>query len=271
MFLFCSKNENGEENDIPKEYTYQIKEEKITVMNGEIWGQIYLPDNLEKSAKTVILSHGFNGTYEFGIPYAEELSKKGYVVYIFDFINGSIISRSGTDTEKMSIFEQVRQLKDITEKISEKNYVDKANIYLAGHSQGGLVSALMAAENKDMIKGLILLAPGFAISDYVNQFFKSADDIPETSTFLNATVGKKYVEELLGFDVFKEIVKFDKKVLIIHGTEDEISPIEYSRKAVELYKNAQIIEIENGDHSFSKEGNQETVTNSVIEFLKNDK
>ena len=264
FFMFCGNNENISEDNVIKEYTYKIEELKIKSGNNEIWGQIYTPDNLKKRAKTIIISHGFNGSYEFGLYYAEELVKKGYVVYVFDYINGSTISKSGNNTREMSIFDQVRQLKDVSFELIKQKYVDKDNLYLIGHSQGGLVSAIMASENKDIIKGLVLLAPGFAIADYISQFFESAGNIPESSTFLNATVGRKYIEELLGFDVFEKVIKFDKKVLIIHGIEDEIAPIEYSKKAIEVYNNAKMIEIKGGNHSFDREGDKKIIMDFAL-------
>ena len=186
------------------------------------------------------------------------------MVYVFDYINGSTISKSGNNTREMSIFDQVRQLKDVSFELIKQKYVDKDNLYLIGHSQGGLVSAIMASENKDIIKGLVLLAPGFAIADYISQFFESAGNIPESSTFLNATVGRKYIEELLGYDVFEKVIKFDKKVLIIHGIEDEIAPIEYSKKAIEVYNNAKMIEIKGGNHSFDREGDKKIIMDFAL-------
>ena len=45
--------------------------------------------------------------------------------------------------------------------------MDEENIFLMGTSQGGAVSAITAAANKEEIKGAILLYPAFVLVDRI--------------------------------------------------------------------------------------------------------
>ena len=52
---------------------------------------------------------------------------------------------------------------------------------------------------------------------------------------------------------YEQICTFKKPVLIIHGIEDKLVKIEYSRKANERYENCELIEV-HGDHGFILKG-----------------
>ena len=76
-----------------------------------IYGKIFLPQSKKKEKfPTVIYSHGFGGSYEYGVDYAKALAKKGYAVYCFDFCGGSPGSRSSGSTLEMSIFTEQKDL-----------------------------------------------------------------------------------------------------------------------------------------------------------------
>lgn len=63
-------------------------------------------------------------------------------------------------------------------------------------------------------------------------------------------VGKTYYERLLDYDFCKVIGKFDKDFLIIHGDRDNIVPLSYSEKAVEVYPSAELVVIIGAGHGF---------------------
>lgn len=43
---------------------------------------------------------------------------------------------------------------------------------------------------------------------------------------------------------------YDGKVLIVHGTSDNVAPISYSRRAIETFKDARLKEIPGAGHGF---------------------
>lgn len=231
------------------EYAYKIQELSVKRDGKQIYGELYLPQNTKTKLPTVIISHGLGGNYRTGAEYAKALAKLGYAVYCFDFRGGSTSSRSDGSTLEMSIFTQQNDLEDVIDTMKEQSFVDEENIFLLGTSQGGVVSAMTAASRND-IQGLILLYPAFVLIDMAKEQFKSIEDIPYTYQLLWMRVGKIYAEKLLDYDVYNEISHYKNDVLIIHGTEDNIVPLSYSKKAVDTYPSADLKVLNGSGHGF---------------------
>lgn len=233
-------------------YTYKTR--TLTVRRGKkkIFGKIFIPISGSKKKKfpTVIYSHGFGGNYEVGEPYARELAKKGYAVYCFDFCGGSPDSRSSGSTLEMSVFTEQKDLEAVIKRIKKQPYVDRKNIFLFGTSMGGMVSAITAAERKKEIRGLILFYPAFVLVDDAKKLYADESEIPKKSFYLWMDVGKTYFKDLLDYDAYAQIKKYKRKVLIVHGDEDDIVPLSYSRKAVKTYSSAELKVIKGAGHGF---------------------
>ena len=139
---------------------------------------------------------------------------------------------------------------------------------MLGASHGGLVSAITAAENKDIIKGMILLYPAFHIPDIIMNQFWNADEIPETFGFSGVTLGRGYAEEMMNYDVYGHIAAYDKDVLILHGDTDYIVPIAYSERALDFYPSAELKVISGSGHGFDWKDYGKAV-DYITEYLEN--
>lgn len=251
-------------------YEYQTRELYARRDENEIYGMIYVPQGAGEKMPAVIFSHGFGGNYQFGTQYAEALAAKGYVVYCFDFCGGSPESRSGGSTLEMSIFTEQADLEAVIHTMREQSFVDKENIFLMGTSQGGAVSAITAAANKEEIKGAILLYPAFVLVDRTKEQFENVEDIPDTYDLMWMTVGRAYAEKLLDYDIYKAISTYDKDVLLIHGDADSIVPLSYSEKAVESYDSARLEVLPGAGHGFYGSDAKQAVT-WILEYLETHK
>ena len=60
---------------------------------------------------------------------------------------------------------------------------------------------------------------------------------------------------------------YDGKVLIVHGTSDNVVPISYSRCAIETFKDAKLKEIPGAGHGF-RGTQQEEATKAIIDFVR---
>lgn len=140
-------------------------QELYAVRDGKrIYGELYLPQNISGKLPVVIYSHGFGGTHAYGVEYAKELVKLGYIVYCFDFCGGSSSSKSDGSTLEMSIFTEQADLEAVIMMIQELDFVDTHNIFLLGSSQGGVVSAITAAKNQSIIRGYYSSLSGICVS-----------------------------------------------------------------------------------------------------------
>ena len=115
---------------------------------------------------------------------------------------------------------------------------------------GGMVSAITAAEHKKEIRVLILFYPAFVLVDDANKLYAHEDEIPEKRFYLWMDVGKAYFKDLLDYDAYAQIKKYRRKVLIVHGDEDDIVPLSYSRKTKKTYASAALKVIKGAGHGF---------------------
>ena len=267
-----SEQSAEEKEQIPDMSTYEFETQELFAQRdgNRIYGVIYIPKNAGEKLPTVIFSHGFGGNYQVGAGYAEALAQKGYVVYCFDFCGGSTGSRSDGSTLEMSIFTEQADLEAVIHMIQQQSYVDKDNIFLMGSSQGGAVSAITAAANKEEIRGAVLLYPAFVLVDNTKEQFASVDEIPDTYYLMWMTVGRAYAEKLLDYDIYEAISVYDKDVLLIHGDADSIVPLSYSQKAVEVYDSARLEVLPGAGHGFHGSDAEQTIA-WTLEYLESHK
>lgn len=239
-----------------------IKNIVIRHNNRNISGRLYLPQ--KDKCPMVILSHGFNGSGDDFSEYAAILVKKGIGACTFDFCGGSLRSKSDLSTTEMTVFTEKEDLFAVIDFIEKQPYTEK--IFLFGASMGGLVSALCAQEHADKIQGMILLYPALCVADDWNKHFPKAEEIPAVYNAWEVPLGKAFFETLHNFNVFEHIGKFEKDVLIIHGDEDKIVPLEYSQKANEIYTNSRLEIFQGEGHGFSHENNNQAAE-MISEFI----
>lgn len=216
-----------------------------------IYGVLSKPDNGQKKHPIVIIAHGFNGTHHFGRNYFKMLNEIGYMCYTFDFPCGGTGSRSDNNTVNMSVLDEQKVLETIVRYFKSRPDVDKRNIVLLGSSQGGLIAALTAANMQKDVSKLILEFPALCIPDNWNSRYPQVSSIPDTTMIWRVPVGRRFFMELRDIHPYKSVAAYKRPVLIVHGDADPIVPIEYSRRAVKLYKDAQLLEIPKAGHGFN--------------------
>lgn len=227
------------------------KELIIKQKNGKsIYGIVSNPDTKGKHG-VAIISHGFNGTHHFGKDYFKTLNDLGYAVYSFDFPCGSVNSKSDNNTMNMSVSDEKDALKEIVAYFQKQKDVDKNKIVLIGESQGGLVSALAASELKKQVSNLVLIYPALCIPDNWNERYPRVEDIPEVSEIWGVKLGKKFMMDIRNMKPFDIIGNYKGNVLIVHGTDDKVVPVDYSKRAQQTYQHAELKIIEKAGHGFN--------------------
>ncbi len=239
-----------------------IEELSYTLNDEKIYGKIYKTDK-EGKQPIIILSHGLSLDHTLMVPYAEKLLNKGINTYIYDFRGGGYNSKSDGKISDMTIDTEKEDLNYIIDSLKKEEFVDENQIYIGGHSQGGLVSSLVAP-TRDDIKALFLFAPAYEIPDDMKQ-----KDNPHDYNVLNLMpehLGDKYINCAINIDVFNEIKDYEGPVYIFHGIEDKRVPVEYSIKADKVYSNSTVYLYEEGEHRFSDEI-KDDVVNIIAEKI----
>ena len=135
MFL----KERKHEEPVFTETVFSCLRGDLTVRGTE-----YRPtgDNLP----VAIVCHGFMAWQDTVRHYAIELAKLGYCTYCFDFCGGSVLGKGKSDgaTTDMSVMTEVQDLEAVIAYVQSLPY-NGSELLLMGGSQGGFVSALVAA------------------------------------------------------------------------------------------------------------------------------
>lgn len=239
------------------ETTFSCIRDGLTIRGTE-----YRPEG--NDLPIAIVSHGFMATQGTVKEYARLLARKGYVSYCFDFNGGCLIKgQSDGKTTDMSVLTEVKDLEAVIAYARSRPYTG-SQLLLMGASQGGMVSALVAAKPDSKVNRLILFYPAFCIPDDAragNMMMAKFDpnNIPERINCGPMKLGRCYVADVLHMDPFQEIQGYTGPVLIVHGTNDKIVHIDYAKKAYAAYsavclEQAPLLKIiEGGSHGFSKE------------------
>lgn len=246
-----------------------VTNEELWCQRGEnrIYGILYRPATSEGRLPLVVISHGFGGSHSFGRPYAEALAAKGYLCYTFDFCGGGNSSRSDGKTTDMSIFTERADLEAIIDQMKQRQDVDAGRITLMGESQGGMVSAITASDRIADVQSLVLFYPALCIPDDAKQRYPSLSDVPESHNMWGVQIGRAYYEGLYDFDVYAEIGKFGKPILLLHGDQDDIVNISYAERAAQTYPDVEYHVMTGAGHGFS--GSTQTQAISYVEaFLE---
>ena len=141
-------------------------------------------------------------------------------------------------------------------------------IVLIGESQGGLVSALAASELRQQISNLVLIYPALCIPDNWNERYPTVDDIPEVSEIWGVKLGRKFMLDLRPMKPFETIGNYKGRVLIVHGTDDQVVPVDYAKRAAETYIQATLKIIDHAGHGFNP-AERKLSNQYVREFLNN--
>ncbi len=250
----------------------QIQKIPFSCRSGKntIRGYAFIPDGIR--LPIAVVSHGFMANQSSTKDYARFLAEHGYASFCFDFPGGSIVGSSTGSTKEMTIFTEKQDLLSVISYAQNLEITDSSRLTLLGCSQGGLVSALAAADLRDEVEQLILFYPALCIPDDARSgkmMFARFDPshIPEVLHCGPMTLGGEYARSVLDLDVYEAISPYEGRVLIIHGTEDQIVDISYARRAAEVYSHASLIEVENGKHGLNRQQIQSSLA-IVAEFLE---
>lgn len=208
--------------------------EPLWIDNGSrhIYGELFTPQTVKKNKPIAIIAHGFNGTHDYARNYHETLGRLGYQCYAFDFPCGSVRSRSDNNTMNMSILDEVSDLKAIVKYFRSKG---NQHIVLVGESQGGLVSALTAAELKKEVSQLVLVYPALCIPDNWRQRYPRKEDIQDVTELWGVKMGRRFFEEIHDMKPLDVIGQYRGPVLIVQGDADRVVSMDDSRRAQQLY------------------------------------
>ncbi len=228
-----------------------------------------------KSDNLAILLPGYldSKDYPHLIDLADDLNQIGHTVVRFD-PTGTWESEG--DISEYTISQQLEDIKNVLEYMLQQHQYKK--ILLGGHSRGGFVSILYAAQDSRISTVLGLMPPSALIKTVddekieewkKNGFRFSFREIPGTNKEKEFKVPYSNIEEAKQFDVLEAVKKLHIPVILVTGEFDDVVLPEDVRK---IYDNAnepkKFIVIKDVDHDYrQKTEDIEKVNKEIIKFI----
>ena len=230
---------------------------------GRLYGVLQMPE-APASAPLVILSHGFGGTLEGNRDVADWFVAQGFAVFNFDYCGGGIGSKSDGTMLQMSVLTEAADLNAVIDHfIGDSRF---PRLFLWGASQGGFVSSYVAAQRPGDVAALVLEFPAFVLQDDARRRAGPDGTFPEVDSALGVSIGRRYGEDAISFDIYDVIGAYAGDVLILHGDCDGIVPLRYSRRALEVYARAALVVMAGQDHGFTDEAKAEALRREAAFF-----
>lgn len=233
-------------------------------------GRLDRPDGIEKSP-AAILFHGYAGDlgYEkdsFYQKMTDFLTEAGIAVVRFDF-NGH--GKSEGDFARMNVLNEIEDAIAILEFVKKLDFV--TNIYIIGHSQGGVVAGMLAGYYADIIQKLVLLAPAATLKSDAQKgvCMGSVYDtmhIPDHVRVGEHLVGGHYFRIAKLLPIYEVTRQFQGPALVIHGIFDDVVDASVGGQYKKCMENCELILLKEIDHGIQGK-EQIQVLNAVRDFL----
>ncbi|MFH5184497.1 alpha/beta hydrolase [Paenibacillus sp. TAB 01] len=208
-------------------------EHHITIQSGqeELTATLHYPASTDSRNPIIIIAHGFIGSRvgvdRLFIKAAREFSELGYMVLRFDYAGcGESTGEYGSG----GLDAMIDQTRRVIDYALEIDCVDPNRVILLGHSLGGAVSILTAARDK-RVKSLVLWsAVAHPFNDIVKITGKKVyEDAVQfgSSDYSGYSFKPEFFDSLARHQPFEQTRKFSGDVLVVHGTSDEVIPVDY--------------------------------------------
>lgn len=217
----------------------------------------------------VIVQHGFTGHMEedhiTGV--SRTLNECGFATLRTELYGHGM---SGGEFSEHTLFKWLSEMLTVIDYCRSLSFV--SDLFLCGHSQGGLIVMLAGAMKQDQIRAIIPLSPAAMIPEDARKGTLLGHEfdpvnIPELIDLEDGQVLKgNYARVARQIYVEPAMDEFYKDVLIIHGDEDEAVPVEVSLKAEKHYRNIKLVIIHGDDHCYNY--HLDEVLSALSQFMK---
>ena len=229
---------------------------------------IDMPEKAQDTCPLVIIIHGFTGH-----------SEERHILAVSRMFNDIGLATLRVDMyghgQSDGLFKDHTLFKWMTNAMTVIDYARSldfvSDIYLCGHSQGGLTVMLAAALKHDLIKGIIPLSPGTIIPEAARSGNTlgtryDPEHVPdEIELGKGFPLGGNYIRVAQMIDVDSAIDRYAGPVLIVHGGADDTIPARYSEMAAARYRDAQLRIIPGDTHCY--DNHLEDVVDAVRQWM----
>ena len=224
-------------------------------------------------APLVLMLHGFGGNMDarpggYFQEWSDALTAAGLATLRLDF-NGH--------GQSEGCFRDMTPFNEIEDAAVFLRYAmtlpDVTEIYVLGHSQGGVIAGMLAGYYHDVVKKLVLLAPAASLkTDAINGHCMRADyDAQHIPEFVNVDgtheVGGLFFRMAQTLPIYEVTGQFQGEALAILGGRDGLILPESIRRYGECMSRCRVVEKPTLDHGLGGEEHDDTVR-EIVDFLR---
>lgn len=249
------------------------REENVEIKRDglKLHGRVVRAD--EEKGVALIIFHGFGGDSGYGEKdlyslIAEKAADCGSSVVRFDF---SGYGKSEGRFEDMDIFREILDAIAILNYVRALPYV--TDIYLLGHSMGGVIAGMLAGLYPDVVKKLVLLAPAATLKDdALNGTCMGTEydtwHVPDAVLVDGQHhVGGHFFRIARNLPIFEVTSQFTGETLLIHGIPDMLVDYHASQEYHNRMSDSRLCLYEDLDHGIEGK-DQSKVLEEIGKFLK---
>ncbi len=257
-----------------------MEEFYINSDSTRIHAKLDMPEGMRERCPLCIVQHGLTGHMEEDhiVQVAAAMREIGIATLRVELYGHGM---SGGDFQKHTLLKWMDNMLAVVDYAKGLDFV--TDLYLCGHSQGGLLVMLVAALRPEAFAAIIPMSPAIVIVDgaktgcILGATFDPAH-VPDFVPFEEPRLADRgsRIEERTGFcgdyvriaqhlHVDEAIDGYCGPVLLTHGTADGSVPVSYSIDAAKAYKNARLVLVEGDDHCYHRHLDQ--VCTAIQDFL----
>lgn len=227
----------------------------FTIMDDgiELQAELDMPEKTGGKIPAVVLIHGFTGYKEEWhlLQVSKALTEAGYAVLRADMYGHG---KSGGEFRHHTLFKWMGNAMTLIDYARGLDFV--SDVYLCGHSQGGLTAMLAAGLKHEQIKGLIAMSPACMIPEISRKgsllgLDFDPENIPEVLQAWGRELDGNYARVAQMIHVEEYIDRYDGPVLVVHGDQDGAVPVQYGMEAAKRYRNSELVIIPGDDHCYA--------------------
>lgn len=224
----------------------------------------------EQKIPMVIICHGFMGNKnEFLLRnVADSLEARGIASIRFDF-NGH--GNSEGEFEDMTVPNEIKDALQVYYYVKVLPFIK--NIGIVGHSQGGVVTAMLSGQlTHEKISAIALLAPAAVLRDdcirgnTMGAMYDPFNAPNGVKLFNGKKLGANYIRTAFNLPIYETAINYQGPACIIHGNKDKIVPYTYGQRFSYIIKNSEFHLMDLMDHGFSK--HEQEVAHLVANYMQ---
>lgn len=244
----------------------------------QVHAKLEMPEGMPERCPVAIVQHGLTGHMEEKhiVAVAAAMREVGVATLRVEMYGHG---KSGGSFEKHTLLKWIDNMLDVIDYAKSLPFM--TDLYLCGHSQGGLLAMLVAALRPYDLAAIIPMSPAIVIVDNARagELFGTTfdpDHVPDRVYFGDPSVAEDsasrpcfcgdYFRIAQHIHVDEAISSYHGPVLLVHGTADAAVPVRHSVEAAEKYDCARLVLLEDDDHGYHKHLDQ--ACEAVQDFLR---